>query len=149
MENRIEDALIAIGIPINIFGFTFIKEAVLILDRDGVNVKWMDVYAEIAKKYGKTVVQVEKAIRHALEVARKAESGYDIVNHYIGFTILNNASSISLLYRMIKREMEKEDAWKDIKYANGQPVIAEEQVKKIVRETIKEMLGELHENSNA
>lgn len=141
MENRIEDALIAIGIPINIFGFTFIKEAVLILDRDGVNVKWMDVYTEIAKKYGKTVAQVERAIRHALEVARKAESGYDIVNHYIGFTVLNNASSISLLYRTIKREMEKEETWEGVKHAEDKPVITEEQVKKIVRETIKEMLG--------
>ena len=141
MEERIEEALIGIGIPINIFGFNFIKGAVLILDRGGVNVKWTAVYAEIAKKYGKTAAQVERAIRHALEVARKAENGYDVVNHYIGFVATNNASGVSLLYWTIKREMEKEEAWEGVKHAKEQPVITEEQVKKIVRETIKEMLG--------
>ena len=141
MERKIDDALIAMGIPANIAGFDYIREAVLILDRDGMKVKWTKVYAEIGKKYGKAPSQVERSIRHAFEVARSARSDYDAVNHYIGFAATNNASSISLLYRTIKREMEDEQEASDVKYADEQPVISEERVKEIVRETIKEMLG--------
>lgn len=139
MENKIEDALIAMGIPASISGFDFIKEAVLILDRDGMKVKWVGVYAEIGEKRGKTVSQVERAIRHAFEVARSVRGDYDAVNHYIGFSNTNNASSICLLYRTIKREMDKEQT--KVKNTDEQPVISEKRVKEIVRETIKEMLG--------
>lgn len=139
MENKIEDALIAMGIPASISGFDFIKESVLILDRDGMKVKWVGVYAEIGEKRGKTVSQVERAIRHAFEVARSVRGDYDAVNHYIGFSNTNNASSICLLYRTIKREMDKEQT--KVKNTDEQPVISEKRVKEIVRETIKEMLG--------
>ena len=139
MENKIEDALIAMGIPASISGFDFIKEAVLILDRDGMKVKWVGVYAEIGNKYGKSPSQVERAIRHAFEVARSVRGDYDAVNHYIGFSNTNNASSICLLYRTIKREMDKEQT--KVKNTDEQPVISEKRVKEIVRETIKEMLG--------
>lgn len=141
MDRKIEDALIAMGIPVSISGFDFIKEAVLILDRDGMKVKWAGVYAEIGNKYGKSPSQVERAIRHAFEVARSVRGDYDSVNHYIGFSNTNNASSICLLYRTIKREMEEEQEASDVKYADEQPVISEERVKEIVRETIKEILG--------
>lgn len=139
MENKIEDALIAMGIPASISGFDFIKEAVLILDRDGMKVKWVGVYAEIGNKCGKSASKVERAIRHAFEVARSVRGDYDAVNHYIGFSNTNNASSICLLYRTIKREMDKEQT--KVKNTDEQPVISEKRVKEIVRETIKEMLG--------
>lgn len=139
MKRKVEDALIAMGIPANISGFDFIKEAVLILDRDGMKMKWVGVYAEIGEKRGKTVSQVERAIRHAFEVARSVRGDYDAVNHYIGFSNTNNASSICLLYRTIKREMDKEQT--KVKNTDEQPVISEKRVKEIVRETIKEMLG--------
>lgn len=141
MERKIEDALIAMGIPASISGFDFIKEAVLILDRDGMKVKWTGVYAEIGNKYGKTPSQVERAIRHAFEVARSVRGDYDSVNHYIGFSNTNNASSICLLYREIKREMDEEQADSSVKCTDEQPVINEKRVKEIVRETIKEILG--------
>lgn len=139
MENKIEDVLIEMGIPASISGFDFIKESVLILDRDGMKVKWTGVYAEIGEKRGKTVPQVERAIRHAFEVARSVRGDYDAVNHYIGFSNTNNASSICLLYRTIKREMDKEQT--KVKNTDEQPVISEKRVKEIVREAIKEMLG--------
>ena len=139
MENKIEDALIAMGIPASISGFDFIKEAVLILDRDGMKVKWVGVYAEIGNKCGKSASKVERAIRHAFEVARSVRGDYDSVNHYIGFSNTNNASSICLLYRTIKREMDKEQT--KVKNTDEQPVISEKRVKEIVREMIKEMLG--------
>mgnify|MGYP002802887186 CR=1 FL=1 len=141
MEKKIEDALIAMGIPASISGFDFIKDAVLILDRDGMKVKWTGVYAEIGNKCGKSASKVERAIRHAFEVARSVRGDYDSMNHYIGFSNTNNASSICLLYRTIKREMEEEQADQCVKCTDEQPVISEQRVKEIVRETIKEILG--------
>lgn len=139
MERKIEDVLIAIGIPANISGFDFIKEAVLIIDKDGMDIRWTGVYAQIGNKYGKSATSVERAIRHAFIRARNKSQYYDIVNHYIGFASTNNTSSISLLYRTIKREMEEEES--RTKRTDEQPVISEKRVKEIVRETIKEMLG--------
>ena len=139
MEKKIEDALIAMGVPASISGFDFIKDAVLILDRDGMKVKWTGVYAEIGKKYGKSASKVERGIRHAFEVARSVRGDYDSVNHYIGFSNTNNASSICLLYRTIKREMEEEQD--RTKHTDEQLVISENRVKDIVREIIKEIFG--------
>lgn len=141
MERKIEDALIAMGIPASISGFDFIKEAVLIIDKDGMDIRWTGVYAQIGNKYGKSATSVEKAIRHAFIRARNKSQYHDIVNHYIGFASTNNTSSISLLYRTIKREMEEEETNKNLKYSDEHPVISEARVKEIVRETIKEMLG--------
>lgn len=139
MERKIEDVLIEIGIPANISGFDFIKEAVLIIDKDGMDIRWTGVYAQIGNKYGKSATSVERAIRHAFIRARNKSQYHDIVNHYIGFASTNNTSSISLLYRTIKREMEEEES--RTKRTDEQPVISEKRVKEIVRETIKEMLG--------
>lgn len=138
MEWKIEDVLVAMGIPTSISGLDFIKEAVLIMD-SGIRPKWTDIYESIGSKYGKTASKVERAIRYAFDMARSNRGNNDVAKHYIGFTITNNASSISLLYRTIKREMEEEESQN--KYTNEQPVISEQRVKEIVRETVKEMLG--------
>lgn len=140
MEKRIEDALIAIGIPAGISGFNYIKDVVLILDRDGMKIKWMEAYAQIGQKYGKTRSQVERGIRHAFEVVRSCKAAdYDVVNHYIGFIYTDNANSISLIYRTIKREMEEENP--DVKCSDERSVLSEKRVREIVKETIKEILG--------
>ena len=141
MENKIENALIAMGIPANIAGFDYIREAVLIVDKERMNIRWTGIYEQIGKKYGKRAYQVERSIRHAFNVARSEKGVYDVVNHYIGFAATNNASSISLLYRTIKREMGEEQGDSDIKCNNDQPIISEERVREIVRQTVKEMLG--------
>ena len=140
MQKRIEDALISMGVPASLSGFDFIKEAVLIIDRNGTNIKWTEVYEQIGEKYGKTSSQVERAIRHAFATVRSGKGDYEVVNHYIGFSATNNASSISLLYRTIKREME-ESRKDDIKSSNHYVFISEERIREIVRETIKEILG--------
>ena len=141
IEKKVEDVLIKIGIPANFSGFDYIKEAVKILDRDGIDVKWIGVYYEIGRKFHETGSMVEMAIRHALYVARSVKGDYEMVNHYIGFANVSNASSISLLYRTIKREMEEEQVHSENKCADEQPVISEDRVREIVRQTVKEMLG--------
>lgn len=47
------------------------------------------LYPTIAKKYGTTSSRVERAIRHAIEVAWD-RGDIDTLNAYFGFTIQNN-----------------------------------------------------------
>ena len=140
MEEKIENALMAMGVPANISGFNYIKEAVLIRERDGTDAKWMGVYAEIAKKYGKTASKVERGIRYAFEVARCTNGDYDAVNHYIGFINTSNVSSLCHLHQVIKNEAGKDS---NINVIKDKTAISEDWVRQIVRETIKEMLGEI------
>lgn len=135
MKRKIEDVLIKIGVPSNLSGFDYIKEAVLILDRDGMNVKWTAVYYEIGKNHGKTPTMVERGIRHALEVARSAKGDYEMANHCIGFINTSNSSSISLLYRMTKREMEDEET--AFSHNNIQADITEDYIKEIIKKATK------------
>lgn len=132
-ERKVEQVLSLIGVPANLAGFKYIKDAVMILQRDKENVKWTELYFEIGRKYGKSMQQVERGIRYALQTARSHTEKRDDIEHYIGFAGSNNSSSISLLYKMIRGETEDDGC--------ETPVVTEKRVREIVRETIREMLG--------
>ena len=132
-ERKVEQVLSLIGVPANLVGFKYIKDAVMILQRDKENVKWTALYFEIGKKYGKSMQQVERGIRYALQTARSHTEKRDDIEHYIGFEGSNNSSSISLLYKIIRGETEDDGC--------ETPVVTEKRVREIVRETIREMLG--------
>lgn len=132
-ERKVEQVLSLIGVPANLAGFKYIKDAVMILQRDKENVKWTTLYFEIGRKYGKSMQQVERGIRYALQTARNCGEKRNDIEHYIGFAGSNNSSSISLLYKVIKGETEADEG--------DTPVVTEERVREIVRETIREMLG--------
>ena len=51
-ERKVEQVLSLIGVPANLVGFKYIKDAVMILQRDKENVKWTSLYFEIGRKYG-------------------------------------------------------------------------------------------------
>ena len=132
-ERKVEHVLSLIGVPANLVGFKYIKDAVMILQRDKENVKWTTLYLEIGRKYGKSMQQVERGIRYALQTARSHTEKRDDIEHYIGFEGSNNSSSISLLYKIIRGEIEDDGC--------ETPVVTEKRVREIVRETIREMLG--------
>ena len=132
-ERKVEQVLSLIGVPANLVGFKYIKDAVMILQRDKENVKWTTLYFEIGRKYGKSMQQVERGIRYALQTARSHTEKRDDIEHYIGFEGSNNSSSTSLLYKMIRGETEDDGC--------ETPVVTEKRVREIVRETIREMLG--------
>ena len=131
-ERKVEHVLSLIGVPANLVGFKYIKDAVMIL-QNKENVKWTALYSEIGRKYGKSMQQVERGIRYALQTARSHTEKRDDIEHYIGFAGSNNSSSISLLYKMIRGETEDDGC--------ETPVVTEKRVREIVRETIREMLG--------
>ena len=79
-----------IGVPAHIKGYQFLRDAILLTmeDQDYINAVTKRLYPEIAKQNGTTASRVERAIRHAIEVAWD-RGDVDTLNSYFGYTIHN------------------------------------------------------------
>ncbi len=80
-----------IGVPAHIKGYHYLREAIMmaIRDIDIINSITKQLYPSVAKKYGTTASRVERAIRHAIEVAWD-RGDVDTLNSYFGYTIHNS-----------------------------------------------------------
>ena len=70
-EEKISEIFISIGIPPHIKGYSYLREGIkLTIDRPYIiNSVTKELYPAIAKKFSTTPSKVERAIRHAIEVA--------------------------------------------------------------------------------
>lgn len=104
-RENIEDALLAMGVPAGIKGFTYIVDAIQIFDEMGTNISiTKELYPAIAERNNTTPSRAERAIRHAFGIVRGHKGNPEIVEKYIGFTNCNNSSSLKQLYMILKRE---------------------------------------------
>ena len=71
LEERIANLFLTVGIPAHIKGYQFLREAVrmVIETPDMINRITKELYPGIAHRFGTTSSKVERAIRHAIEVA--------------------------------------------------------------------------------
>lgn len=71
LEEKISNIFITVGIPAHIKGYHFLREAIKmsIEDPDIINAITKRLYPSIAEKFDTTASKVERAIRHAIEVA--------------------------------------------------------------------------------
>ena len=71
LEKDVTDMIHEIGVPAHIKGYQYLREAIMMSVRDGemLNSITKVLYPTIAKKYQTTSSRVERAIRHAIEVA--------------------------------------------------------------------------------
>ena len=71
VDTQITNIIHKIGVPAHIKGYTFIREAIkmVIDDASLLGAVTKELYPTIAKKYNTTPSRVERAIRHAIEVA--------------------------------------------------------------------------------
>jgi two-component system response regulator (stage 0 sporulation protein A) len=68
LDLKISDILRSIGIPANLKGYFFLREAIQMIN-NGCEISFSKViYPAIASKYHTTPSRVERAIRHAIEV---------------------------------------------------------------------------------
>ena len=69
-DAKIQDILLNIGIPANIYGFLYITYALQLLDQDPEYMYHVTkyLYVSIAKKFKTTPSSVERSIRHAISV---------------------------------------------------------------------------------
>ncbi len=71
IDKKITDVFITVGIPAHIKGYQFLREAVkLAVDNpEIINRVTKQLYPEVADRFGTSASKVERAIRHAIEVA--------------------------------------------------------------------------------
>ncbi len=102
---KIEDTLLAMGVPAGIKGFTYIVDAVQIFDERGTNISiTKELYPAIAERSGTTPQSVERAIRHAFGIVRSHKGDAKVIEKYIGFINCENSNSLKQLHMMLKRE---------------------------------------------
>lgn len=88
IEIVITDIIHQIGVPAHIKGYHYLREAIIMAvdDIDIMNSVTKCLYPSVAKKHGTTSSRVERAIRHAIEVAWD-RGDVDVLNSYFGYTI--------------------------------------------------------------
>ena len=91
LEAQVTGIIHKIGVPAHIKGYQYLRTAIImtIEDADLINAVTKVLYPTIAKKYQTTASRVERAIRHAIEVAWD-RGDLDTLNAYFGYTIQNN-----------------------------------------------------------
>lgn len=90
LESQVTKIIHQIGVPAHIKGYQYLRTAILmtIEDSDVINAVTKVLYPTVAKKYQTTTSRVERAIRHAIEVAWD-RGDVDTLNSYFGYTIQN------------------------------------------------------------
>ena len=91
IEAQVTRIIHQIGVPAHIKGYQYLRTAILLTvkDSDVINSVTKVLYPSVAKKYQTTTSRVERAIRHAIEVAWD-RGDVDTLNSYFGYTIQNN-----------------------------------------------------------
>lgn len=88
LEVAVTDVIFSVGVPAHIKGYTYLRKAILlaIANPDMINSVTKTLYPEVAKAYGTTSSRVERAIRHAIEVAWD-RGDVEVLDSYFGYTI--------------------------------------------------------------
>lgn len=91
LEAQVTKVIHQIGVPAHIKGYQYLRFAILMTidDSDVINSVTKVLYPTVAKKYQTTTSRVERAIRHAIEVAWD-RGDVDTLNSYFGYTIQNS-----------------------------------------------------------
>ncbi len=91
LELMITEIIHQIGVPAHIKGYHYLREAITLAvkNADIINSVTKILYPTVAKKYATTSSRVERAIRHAIEVAWD-RGDVDVLNSYFGYTIHNS-----------------------------------------------------------
>ncbi len=90
IEVKVTEILHEIGVPAHIKGYNYLRDSIImsIENPDIINAVTKQLYPGVAKKYETTSSRVERAIRHAIEVAWD-RGDVDVLNSYFGYTIHN------------------------------------------------------------
>ena len=91
IEKLVTDTIHEIGIPAHIKGYQYLRHAIIMAvdNLDVINSITKELYPTVAKDFNTTPSRVERAIRHAIEVAWD-RGDTDILNSFFGYTIANS-----------------------------------------------------------
>ena len=88
LEEIVTEIIHDVGVPAHIKGYQYLREAIImsVLDMDMLNSVTKVLYPEVAKKFKTTPSRVERAIRHAIEVAW-SRGKVDTIEELFGYTV--------------------------------------------------------------
>lgn len=91
LEAQVTKIIHQIGVPAHIKGYQYLRTAIImaINDTEVINSVTKVLYPTVAKQYGTTSSRVERAIRHAIEVAWD-RGDLDVLNSFFGYTVQNS-----------------------------------------------------------
>ena len=113
LESTVTDMIHEIGIPAHIKGYQYLRDAIMmsVADAEMLNSITKLLYPNIAKKNHTTSSRVERAIRHAIEVAW-SRGKIDTIDELFSYTVNNgkgkptNSEFIALIADKIRLEQE-------------------------------------------
>lgn len=90
LKNMVTSVIHEIGVPAHIKGYQYLRDSIMLAveEPEVINGVTKILYPTVAKKNGTTASRVERAIRHAIEVAWD-RGDVDVLNSYFGYTIHN------------------------------------------------------------
>ena len=91
LEIDITNIIHEIGVPAHIKGYHYLRDSIIMSVKDPgvINSVTKVLYPAVAKKYSTTSSRVERAIRHAIEVAWD-RGDVEVLNSYFGYTVHND-----------------------------------------------------------
>ncbi len=91
IETMVTEIIHEIGIPAHIKGYQYLRHAIIMVvnDLDVINSITKELYPTVAKNFNTTPSRVERAIRHAIEVAWD-RGDTEVLNSFFGYTIANS-----------------------------------------------------------
>lgn len=115
LEMVVTEIIHQIGVPAHIKGYHYLREAIIMSVNDPaiINSVTKQLYPSVAKMFSTTSSRVERAIRHAIEVAWD-RGDVDILNSYFGYTIHNtkgkptNSEFIAMISDKLRLKLKQE-----------------------------------------
>ena len=117
IETMVTNIIHEIGVPAHIKGYQYLREAIIIAvnDMDVINAITKVLYPQVAKAFGTTPSRVERAIRHAIEVAWD-RGDLDTLQRFFGYTVSNtkgkptNSEFIALIADKLQLQLKSAEA---------------------------------------
>ena len=114
IESMVTEVIHEIGVPAHIKGYQYIREAIIftVKDMELINAVTKALYPMVAKKFGTTSSRVERAIRHAIEVAWD-RGDIEVLQKYFGYTVSNikgkptNSEFIALISDRLRLQIKE------------------------------------------
>lgn len=114
LELRVTEVIHQVGVPAHIKGYQYLREAIMmaIRDMESVGAITKIMYPGIAKKFRTTASRVERAIRHAIEVAWD-RGDIETLQSYFGYTVSGvkgkptNSEFISMIADRLRLQMRR------------------------------------------
>ncbi len=115
LRNTVTGVIHEIGVPAHIKGYQYLREAIIIAvnDMEVINAVTKVLYPAVAKRFGTTPSRVERAIRHAIEVAWD-RGDLETLQKYFGYTVSNTKgkpTNSEFIAMIADRLMLSGDSW--------------------------------------